>query len=243
MKLKLSSFVIHQRSRTVGHGVCSQVALEQVAKELLSSLVKELLSDKTTVISARLLGVRVHNWVSDNGQSSLLSYTGPGKRWECPVCGGAFPAQIRSFNEHVDACVSKSVVDEPFSGESTALGGGPYSADVPSVQDHIVLKESLCNSQDSEIAAYSRAESYLETHDPKQRGLKRKSSETTEYSTSKRAPQATGRRGPLEMTSSFSLNRALDTLVVSICHFIDVRFILTVFSVLFLCLFKLSRTF
>ena len=168
IKVKLSSFEILQRSRTLGHGVRSKTSLEQVSKELLSGLVKERGPEKK--MSARLLGVRVHNWVESGGQSSLLSYTGGSRKWECPVCGGSFPANVRSFNQHVDSCVER--------GTSHVLGEEEAAASMAPAPT-----ESCPSNQpdDNKPALITPP-----------RGVKRRSTEPVGESSSKRAPQSKG---------------------------------------------------
>ena len=74
--------------------------------------------------------------MTSSKQSSLLSFTrgGPSsstKTWNCPVCDAALPAQIVSFNKHVDSCIVNGERDTITTGH---VVGGDIIEPVPAVE-------------------------------------------------------------------------------------------------------------
>lgn len=118
--MKLDTFVVVQRSKTLDHGVCTREELVQHSKSLLEHLISQ---HNGQTLNIRLLGIRVHNFVSrdtSNIQSSILSFVNKGEKelrpnmekWQCPICARYFPKKLNSFNKHVDKCTGEcGVID------------------------------------------------------------------------------------------------------------------------------------
>eukprot|EP00116_Pleurobrachia_bachei_P002949 sb/3463211/ len=111
VKVKLSTFEIIQRSKTVSYAVSKRDEIERLGRGLLEVLAQERRGE----MEARLMGVRVHNFISSGTpqQHTLHSYTASQEeegeereQWECPVCFVSLPPQLSSFNRHVDKCIS-----------------------------------------------------------------------------------------------------------------------------------------
>ena len=120
VKLKLASFEVLQRSKTVDFAVSAAGDIEQIGSDMLKQLVRE--RSGAGVVSARLLGVRVSNFAEARAapaapaQRSILSFarqSGETKKWECPVCGAMLPQQVVSFNKHVDLCIAGGPREPP----------------------------------------------------------------------------------------------------------------------------------
>ncbi|XP_063678894.1 DNA polymerase kappa-like isoform X2 [Bolinopsis microptera] len=179
VKMKLATFEILQRSRTQSHAVSTKEEIEFTARELLCQLVKELLEIKPPGhrLSARLLGVRVNKFVTSTKQSSLLSFTrnsssNSNKTWSCPVCGTCLPAQIVSFNKHVDSCIVKGDVVEPDNAMSEVKEAPNIIKPVSGLQQNHSDKGSGVSITLSSIKSGDMGASASD-----QRGKKRKSSE------------------------------------------------------------------
>ena len=124
IKVKLDTFVVIQRSKTLDHGVCSKEEILLHSRSLLEHLISQH-GGKT--INIRLLGIRVHNFVSEvsevEKQCSILSFVNKGEKevdqWQCPICAGYYPKKLNSFNKHVDKCTGEGLESSQESQSST----------------------------------------------------------------------------------------------------------------------------
>ena len=116
IKLKLATFEVLQRSKTVDYSVHKKSQIKLLASDLLNTIVTQH-SGKTIII--RLFGIRVNNFkdltntkhqtsikqfIESNeseGSSDKLDY------WICPICEMEQPPFIQSFNKHIDKCIAK----------------------------------------------------------------------------------------------------------------------------------------
>jgi len=125
IKVKLETFVVIQRSKTLDHGVCSKDEILLHSTALLEHLISQ---HKGKTLNIRLLGIKVHNFVSEvsevDKQSSILSFVNRGEKeegeWQCPVCVGYFPKKLNSFNKHVDKCTGEGNTEGDLSQQSTS---------------------------------------------------------------------------------------------------------------------------